>query len=70
MFVLITVFVGLGSGFAGQSVTHMIVDKTQFAFETDCKRAAETIENKWLIRPEKPGETRAGYATATCIYVR
>jgi hypothetical protein len=43
MFVLITVFVGLGSGFAGQSVTHMIVDKTQFAFETDCKRAAETI---------------------------
>lgn len=70
MFVLITVFVGMGSGFAGQSVTHMIVDKTQFAFETDCKRAAEAIEMKWTSKPEKPDGTRAGYATAICIYVR
>jgi hypothetical protein len=70
MYVLIAVFVGIGSGFAGQSVTHMILDKTQFAFETDCKRAAEAIETKWSPKLDTPGSTRAGYATATCIYVR
>jgi hypothetical protein len=70
MYVMIAIYMSITQSFSGLSAGQMIVDKTQFTFESDCKRAVEILEAKWSQKTEQSGTFKPAFVSATCIYVR